>query len=76
MIHRRAVYQLNIAIIRREFATALQILDFSEVPPIGGNYMPNRYDYRVRNAIVETGNPNLFPELCIPSSTAHISTYG
>ena len=32
--------------------------------------MPNRYDHRLRNAIVETGNPNLFPELSIPQSTA------
>ena len=32
--------------------------------------MPNRYDHRPRNAIVETGNPNLFPELSIPQSTA------
>ena len=32
--------------------------------------MPNRYDHRLRNAIVETGNPRLFPELSIPSSTA------
>ena len=32
--------------------------------------MPNRYDRRPRNAIAETGNPNLFPELSIPPSTA------
>ena len=32
--------------------------------------MPNRYDHRLRNAIVETGNVNLFPELSIPPSTA------
>ena len=50
--------------------TALKILGFSPIPPLGGNYMPNRYDHRLRNAIVETGNPSLFPELSIPSSTA------
>ena len=32
--------------------------------------MPNRYDHRPRNAIVETGNPSLFPEWSIPPSTA------
>ena len=32
--------------------------------------MPNRYDHRLRNTIVETGNVNLFPELSIPTSTA------
>ena len=29
----------------------------------------NAYDHRLRQAIVETGNPNLFPELSIPEST-------
>lgn len=32
--------------------------------------MANRHDYRVGNAIVEASNPNLFPELKIPASTA------
>ncbi len=31
--------------------------------------MPRRYDHRVRNAIVRSGNPALFPELKIPPST-------
>ena len=31
--------------------------------------MPNPYDHWPRNATVETGNPNLFPELSIPQST-------
>ena len=50
--------------------TAPEIFGFSPIPSLGGDYMPNRYDHRLRNAIVETGNVNLFPELSIPPSTA------
>ncbi len=29
----------------------------------------NAYDHRLKQAIVETGEPDLFPELAIPEST-------
>ncbi len=29
-----------------------------------------RYDHRIKNMIAETGDPNLFPDLAIPLSTA------
>ena len=32
----------------------------------------NAYDHRLKQAIVETGDPDLFPELSIPESTARI----
>lgn len=31
--------------------------------------MSRRYDHRIRNATVKSGNPRLFPELDIPAST-------
>ena len=34
------------------------------------SFLPRRsYDYRIREAICESGDPDLFPELNIPSST-------